>query len=362
MLKHAKVSGKLNPPDTSQIGGEDWDREHSFSGDATGGLLVRDSALSYGADWITAVAVGRVLVSGGVGARPAWSASPSITSLTLSSPLTPANGGTGLASYAVGDLLYASGAAALAKLADVAAGSVLVSGGVAVAPAWSASPALTSVGLGDGLVGSPAAFFTGEPTTGIYRRANGRVTFAGLGQKLGEFGPNYLSVDSDTASIFLGINGDVIFVRDGAANTSAQKNGNADQLQRLYAANGAYWERGTASELVTLSTGGTTTDTSANLLPANSLIEAVVARVTTTITTATDWRLGDSNLDNRFTTNNSTLASGTTDYGVRHVTQPDPNGPWQALAAKVRITTTGTPGAGAIRVVVFYRRFVAPTS
>ncbi len=46
-------------------------------------------------------------------------------------------GGTGIASYAIGDLLYASGATALSKLADVAAGSYLRSGGVATAPLWS---------------------------------------------------------------------------------------------------------------------------------------------------------------------------------------------------------------------------------
>jgi len=56
-----------------------------------------------------------------------------------------AYGGTGLASYAVGDILYASGATTIAKLADVATGSVLVSGGVGVAPAYSANPTLTSL-------------------------------------------------------------------------------------------------------------------------------------------------------------------------------------------------------------------------
>ena len=54
-------------------------------------------------------------------------------------------GGTGLTSYAVGDILYASVATTLAGLADVAAGSVLVSGGVGVAPAWSATPSVTSL-------------------------------------------------------------------------------------------------------------------------------------------------------------------------------------------------------------------------
>jgi hypothetical protein len=45
-------------------------------------------------------------------------------------------GGTGLTSYAVGDLLYADTTTSLAKLADVASGNALLSGGVGTAPAW----------------------------------------------------------------------------------------------------------------------------------------------------------------------------------------------------------------------------------
>lgn len=130
----------------------------------------------------------------------------------------------------------------------------------------------------------------------------------------------------------------------------------------LVTANGAQWVRGQASELLTLSTSGTTTDTTANLLPANAIIEAVVARVTTTITTATDWRLGDTATAGRFTAPNATMTAGTTDVGLVHIDQTGAAGPRQTAAAKVRVTTTGTPGAGAVRITVFYRQFVAPTS
>lgn len=50
-----------------------------------------------------------------------------------------------IASQAAGDLLYASSASAWARLADVATGSVLVSGGVTTAPLWAS--ALTSFSL-----------------------------------------------------------------------------------------------------------------------------------------------------------------------------------------------------------------------
>jgi hypothetical protein len=50
--------------------------------------------------------------------------------------ITAAKGGTGQTSYAVGDLLYANTTTTLAKLADVATGNALISGGVGVAPSW----------------------------------------------------------------------------------------------------------------------------------------------------------------------------------------------------------------------------------
>jgi hypothetical protein len=45
-------------------------------------------------------------------------------------------GGTGQTSYAVGDLIYANTTTTLAKLADVATGNALISGGVSTAPSW----------------------------------------------------------------------------------------------------------------------------------------------------------------------------------------------------------------------------------
>jgi len=56
--------------------------------------------------------------------------------VTLAGTLKAVNGGTGFASYAVGDLLYANTTTTLAKLPDVATGNDLISGGVGVAPSW----------------------------------------------------------------------------------------------------------------------------------------------------------------------------------------------------------------------------------
>ena len=59
-------------------------------------------------------------------------------SLTLgwTGTLSTARGGTGQASYIVGDLLYASSTTLLSPLAGVATGNALISGGAALPPAW----------------------------------------------------------------------------------------------------------------------------------------------------------------------------------------------------------------------------------
>jgi len=47
-----------------------------------------------------------------------------------------AYGGTGLTSYTVGDIIFASGTTTLSQLSAVATGNVLISGGVGTAPSW----------------------------------------------------------------------------------------------------------------------------------------------------------------------------------------------------------------------------------
>jgi hypothetical protein len=55
---------------------------------------------------------------------------------TTKGTLSAVAGGTGLSSFVVGDLLYANSTTTLARLADIATGNALISGGVGVAPSW----------------------------------------------------------------------------------------------------------------------------------------------------------------------------------------------------------------------------------
>lgn len=68
------------------------------------------------------------------------------TVLTTGSSVTVAQGGTGLASYTVGDLLYASGTTTLAKLAAGTAYQGLQMNSGATAPAWASSEAVLATG------------------------------------------------------------------------------------------------------------------------------------------------------------------------------------------------------------------------
>ena len=58
------------------------------------------------------------------------------TAAGLSATLVAGSGGTGQSSYTIGDILYASANNALSKLAGVATGNALISGGVGTAPSW----------------------------------------------------------------------------------------------------------------------------------------------------------------------------------------------------------------------------------
>jgi hypothetical protein len=91
-------------------------------------------SVTNGAGTITVANTGVLSFAGGTtGLTPAAATTGAVT---LAGTLIAVNGGTGLASYAVGDLLYANTTTTLAKLPDVATGNALISGGVSAAPAW----------------------------------------------------------------------------------------------------------------------------------------------------------------------------------------------------------------------------------
>ena len=170
-------------------------------------------------------------ISGGTVVTWATSgANSNITSLTgLTTPLSGAQGGTGLGVAAVGDILYASAVTPTwSRLGDVAVGNVLVSGGVSTAPAWSATPTLTSVAVGTGTcTGSPApSSIVGNSGTGFCS-----VSTTGLGllvndALIGDYGITNPSDWTLAGNLILG--GQILALGDGV--TTLSRNGSTGTL------------------------------------------------------------------------------------------------------------------------------------
>jgi len=111
-------------------------------------------------------------------------------------------------------------------------------------------------------------------------------------------------------------------------------------------------------EEITLSLAGTTTASTANLFRANAVVEGFTYRWTEAMLTGTDWIAGKNGGDtDGLVTTNTTFTLGATGVGNGALI-----GTFNAAAGKVLITTTGTPTAGKIRVVLIQRVFTPPTS
>ena len=143
VVKHKFQTAVADLGVAGQAGPDEWNNEHDFSGGALGSLLYRDTGESDGANWLANVAVGQVVVSTGVATAPAYSASPSLTSLTLSTALGVASGGTGVATFTSNGVVYGNAAGALQVTAQGAANTVLTAN--AGAPAFSATPTVTTL-------------------------------------------------------------------------------------------------------------------------------------------------------------------------------------------------------------------------
>jgi hypothetical protein len=138
-------------------GGDTWGST-SWVMTTTGTITVGSTSLN----WTQTSSSGNILVN-----APLSKSGNTISLNTVGATF----GGTGLTSYTTGDLLYADSATSLAKLADIATGNVLRSGGVGVAPAWG------KVNLTTDLTGTLPVTNGGTGTATVFTQ--GAVVFAG---------------------------------------------------------------------------------------------------------------------------------------------------------------------------------------
>lgn len=163
---------------------------------------------------VTSAGAVNVSISGGAGVVPC------------------ANGGTGLSSYAVGDLLYASATCTLSKLAGVATGQVLASGGVTTAPAWSATPFLSRLSLASSAVATSTI-----PLYVQYSQAHLQVQFENTSTAPGAY-TDYI-VKSGTTAAFVGASNQNYGAGALGSNRSWLDTGNISGAGWDYSAQGA---------------------------------------------------------------------------------------------------------------------------
>ncbi len=146
----------------------------------------------------------------------------SAPSLTLSTtPLAATSGGTGLDVFAVGDILFANTTTTLSRLADVATGNALISGGVNVAPAWGKIGLTTHVS-GTLAVGSGG---TGQTTYTNGQLLIGNTTGNTLTKATLTGTTNQITVTNGTGSITLSTPQDI---NTTSAPTFGNASGNLD--------------------------------------------------------------------------------------------------------------------------------------
>ena len=144
-VTHPFVSAISDGADATVVRPSNWNATHSLAGTvdvANGGTNISSYAIGdilYASTTgilskLADVATGNSIISGGVGVAPSYGKIGLTTHISGTLPV--ANGGTNITSYTIGDIPYASTSGVLSTLADVATGNALISGGVGVAPSY----------------------------------------------------------------------------------------------------------------------------------------------------------------------------------------------------------------------------------
>ena len=258
------------------------------------------------------------LLHGNATGAPTWS-SVSLTA-DISGVLPVANGGTNIASYTTGDIIYASASGVLSKLADVATGNVLLSGGVGAIPAY-------------GKVDVTAAI------SGVLPVANG--------------GTGVTTAPAEAARIM----GYTTTATAGATttltNTSTQYQlftGTLAQTVTLPVT--STLTTGWTFHIVNNSTGSLTINSSGGNLVATVIPQttAMVTCIGTTLTTAADWEFGFTDFGSITGTGANVLATGPTITsgvysGTVGASSPS-TGAFTTVTASTSVLSTGAGGIG----------------
>lgn len=217
--------------------------------------------------------------------------------ITLAGTLDADNGGTGQSSYTTGDILYASGASALSKLAGVATGNALISGGVATAPSWgkigltthvSGTLAVANGGTGLTAVGGDGTIIGSDGAANVYLNPTitttaAAIAFARSGSNLNLNIPNADASNRGTVST-------TTQTFAGAKTFSALVTGSAGITGTSAAAAAALYATGVPGGSWTAETSTMTVDETDNLLEVDCTSGAVTVNLPACNATRNGWQ------------------------------------------------------------------------
>lgn len=217
--------------------------------------------------------------------------------ITLAGTLDADNGGTGQSSYAVGDILYASTTSALSKLAGVATGNALISGGVTTAPAWGKIGLTTHVsgtlGIANGgtnltAVGGDGTILGSDGSANTYLNPTitttaAAIAFARSGSNLNLNIPNADASNRGTVST-----GSQTLA--GAKTFSALITGSAGITSTSAAGAAALYSTGVSGGSWTAETATMTVDETDNLLEVDATSGAVTVNLPACNATRNGWQ------------------------------------------------------------------------
>jgi len=217
--------------------------------------------------------------------------------ITLAGTLDADNGGTGQSSYAVGDILYASSTSALSKLAGVATGNALISGGVATAPSWgkigltthvSGTLAVANGGTGLTAVGGDGTIIGSDGAANVYLSPTitttaAAIAFARSGSNLNLNLPNADASNRGTVST-------TSQTFAGEKTFSGKITGSAGITSTAAAAAAALYASGVQGGSWTSETSTMTVDETDNLLEVDCTSGAVTLNLPACNATRNGWQ------------------------------------------------------------------------